>query len=456
MAKGSPVQTFSKRVAFLISDQSLIQNGGIGQFTKAFALMAKDLGWAVDLILDKKPRSEDFIAQFRDCIDRIVAPTVSLPYSSHSETFAFTDSVNFEKQLNFRNAFMLACQDVMYDLIVCNVPETYIPVYSTGLYRYIPTIFYTHNESMIGLGEDGVGPYSKEYVEVFKRMFTLPGIFVATQSQSNAQRLEYMGVEAQVLPMPLSEPTLQEPSTDHIKTGVLYIGRWEERKNPLEYLRIIKETGLPAKVMTNRTGGGKFESAFKKMGITDYHIAQELGPKEKVDFIKSARVFYNPALKEAFCYTMIEVLGHAHVVALSEYDWSVEFSHYPNVHRVFKAGAAALVKKLYATEPDPLAPRKVKIYHDVAVSRWWNFVTDHKIIGSPKNRSEVSKKDDIWYDDHIDSLQRFASVEDLEVCYKACGPDGFGLVHAPSRTWLTTNNTVPSPVESRTCEDIFG
>jgi glycosyltransferase involved in cell wall biosynthesis len=397
-------QTFSKRVAFLISDQSLIQNGGIGQFAKAFVEMAHDLGWVVDLILDKHSTSPTFLAQFDDKLGKIFAPVTPLSYANHAKVFAFTDSINFDKERNFRESFMLALQEVMYDLIICNVPETFAPVYSTGITKYVPTIFYTHNESMIGLGADEVGPYSKEYIAVYRSMYFLPDIHLCTQSQANVNRFRKSGEMAAFLPMPMTERSLMEPSWDVKKSGVLYIGRWEERKNPAEYLRIIKETGLPAKVMTNKNGARKFTKAFEDMGITDVTIIAEASPEEKVAFIKSSKVFYNPALKEAFCYTMLEVLGHAHVVALLEYDWSVEFDDYPNVRRVLKKDAVATIKALYAHEPDSDATARVRKYQQDAIYLWQMFVDMNKVCGKDKTRSEVSKKNDLWYAEHISGL----------------------------------------------------
>jgi len=417
--------------------------------------MAWDNGWIVDLILDKPSSSREFLAQFVDKVGRVIHAPSPLTYGHHTETFSFTDSVNFEKQVNFRSAFMMAMQGAMYDLIVCNVPETYMPVYSTGIAKYVPTIFYTHNESMIGLGEEGVGPYSAEYVEVYRRMFNLPKIFVGTQSQSNVDRFYKKGIYTVALPMPMTERTLLE-SSDHIeKSGVLYIGRWEERKNPSEYLRLIKETGLPARVMTNKNGARKFEDAFKSLGIENYIIGESLGPAAKVALIKAAKVFYNPALKEAFCYTMIEVLGHAHVVTLNEYEWSKEFEKYPSVHRVAKKDAVKKVLELYEKAPSSDALNGVVKYHEDAFFAWSLFTNLNYVVGSDKNRSEVSKKTDFWYHDHIISLRRFASVEDIEVCYKACGKERLNMIHSKTATWLTRSDTKPIVKESKTCEDIF-
>ena len=46
---------FEKKIAFVISSQHFIAHGGIGQFAKTYCDMAKELGWAVHIILDKAP-----------------------------------------------------------------------------------------------------------------------------------------------------------------------------------------------------------------------------------------------------------------------------------------------------------------------------------------------------------------------------------------------------------------
>ena len=43
-----------------------------------------------------------------------------------------------------------------------------------------------------------------------------------------------------------------------------------EGKNPEQFIDLIEQTKLPARVMTNANGAKKFEASFKKMGVTDY------------------------------------------------------------------------------------------------------------------------------------------------------------------------------------------
>src|SRR6185312_2605131 len=114
----------NKRVAFLVSTQSLIVAGGIGQFAQAFVVMANELGWVVDLILDSplQQRNHQLIDPLLNCGQiSLVYDRGTYTYNDHVDTFAFSDSINFEKEANFRSNFMHALKVNMYDLIVCNV-----------------------------------------------------------------------------------------------------------------------------------------------------------------------------------------------------------------------------------------------------------------------------------------------------------------------------------------------
>jgi len=95
------MRTYNKRIAFMISDQHFIPHGGIGSFCKSFTEMCDRINWKVDIILDKAPTGT-----FDKVIDNanIVYPEEALRYSDHTATFAFSDTINFEKIINFRKA----------------------------------------------------------------------------------------------------------------------------------------------------------------------------------------------------------------------------------------------------------------------------------------------------------------------------------------------------------------
>ncbi len=54
------MKTYSKRIAFLISDQHFIPHGGIGQFAKGFTEMCQRIGWKVDIVLQVKQVVQKF------------------------------------------------------------------------------------------------------------------------------------------------------------------------------------------------------------------------------------------------------------------------------------------------------------------------------------------------------------------------------------------------------------
>ena len=55
------MRTYDKRIGFLVSSQTLIPHGGIGQFTKSFCELMDEHNIKVDIITDKEPKDSDFI-----------------------------------------------------------------------------------------------------------------------------------------------------------------------------------------------------------------------------------------------------------------------------------------------------------------------------------------------------------------------------------------------------------
>jgi len=55
------MKTYDKRIGFLVSYQTLIPHGGIGQFTKSFCELMDQHNIKVDIITDKEPQDTEFI-----------------------------------------------------------------------------------------------------------------------------------------------------------------------------------------------------------------------------------------------------------------------------------------------------------------------------------------------------------------------------------------------------------
>jgi glycosyltransferase involved in cell wall biosynthesis len=407
------MRTYSKRVAFLISDQHFIPHGGIGQFAKGFTEMCQRIDWKVDIILDKEP-TNDFSNLIKSLGANIVYPDESLRYNDHTATFAFSDTINFEKIINFRKAIMKAFETNIYDMLVCNTQEAMTASYAMTIHQYIPVVFYTHLHSMIFRESQGSDVFLDSYHNFYNKHMEFSDIIIGTQSQKNIDELSKFGAtNCALLRMPMSERGLLEPYVGTHK-GVLFIGRWEEGKNPEAYINVMKECGLPCKVMTNRTGAKKFEKAFEEAGITDYEIKAGITGQEKVDFIKSSGVFFMPSLRENYPFAFLECLGHLPCVVLDKQDWSDNFdSRFYTKTNIKEAGQ--VIKSLYDTTVNPKALDYVKSLDDMVSIEWIKFLDMFIPKRSNTNTAKINTYTTVTYADYIIDLDRsHLAREDFE------------------------------------------
>ena len=331
------MRTYDKRIGFLVSYQTLIPHGGIGQFAKGFCELMDSHNIKVDIITDKQPQDSEFTRSLKA---NILAPLESLKYTDHSNIFMYGDTFCYERMVNFRNSIIEALEHNIYDALVCNTYETVQVASTMGLEDVIQIIAYTHLESQIF--KDTKNPFLHNTNDMMRQQLKTPGIYIGTQSKFN--QLEF-DQEAYHLPIPITEMKLL--NEHHVpREGVLFIGRWEEGKNPELYLDLIEQTKLPARVMTNSNGAKKFEDRFKKMGITDYKIGVSIIGQEKVDFITSCRVAFNPSNVESYGMAFYEQMSQMPTVCLDDMRWTKNFNS-DYFYRTDKKHMAELVTALY-------------------------------------------------------------------------------------------------------------
>ena len=331
------MRTYDKRIGFLVSYQTLIPHGGIGQFAKGFCELMDSHNIKVDIITDKQPQDSEFTRSLKA---NILAPLESLKYTDHSNIFMYGDTFCYERMVNFRNSIIEALEHNIYDALVCNTYETVQVASTMGLEDVIQIIAYTHLESQIF--KDTKNPFLHNTNNMMRQQLKTPGIYIGTQSKFNQLEFEQ---EAYHLPIPITETKLL--NEHHVpREGVLFIGRWEEGKNPELYLDLIEQTKLPARVMTNSNGAKKFEDRFKKMGITDYKIGVSIIGQEKVDFITSCRVAFNPSNVESYGMAFYEQMTQMPTVCLDDMRWTKNFNS-DYFYRTDKKHMAELVTALY-------------------------------------------------------------------------------------------------------------
>jgi glycosyltransferase involved in cell wall biosynthesis len=328
-----------KHICFLISDQHLIPHGGIGQFAKSFIELCDRLEYRVDFVLDKKP-TNNFLQDNKKV--RFYYTEGPLSYKDHTNTFMYNDNVNYEKCQNFQQGLSLATKHNTYDLYVANTLESVISAYTNGCR---PLVSYTHLYRSIYRNSDN-GKFLDSFHTMQDRMNEMPDIIVGTQSETNQKALDKFVHNCEVLPMPMPERELLYPSKFVNRSGVLYIGRWEEGKRPKLFLDICKQADMPVKILTNSNGAKKFEQECIKLGITDYTIKFGITGTEKVEFITSSAVHLNCSKLESYCFALFECIGHMPCITLDDQNWSDNFVN-KHHYKVSKSVAVTKLKDLY-------------------------------------------------------------------------------------------------------------
>lgn len=450
------MKTYSKRIAFMISDQHFIPHGGIGSFCKSFTEMCGRIDWKVDIILDKSPTGT-FDKVIESAGANIIWPLEPLKYSDHTATFAFSDTINFEKIINFRKSLLEAFEENVYDMIVCNTQEAMTAAYAMTVNKYIPVVFYTHLHSMIFRESQGSDVFLDSYHNFYNKHMEFSDIIIGTQSQKNINELTKHGAtNCHLLRMPMSERELLTPNYEKRK-GVLFIGRWEEGKNPDAYIKVMKECGLPCKVMTNSNGQKKFEKAFAENGITDYEIKAGIIGKEKVDFIKSCSVFFMPSLRENYPFAFLESVGHMPTVVLDKQDWSENFKEI--YYKTSLDKAAELIKTLYDEDQthyykDVGALDYVCDLDEVVSKGWIKFLEEFVGKRSNNNAAKINTYETVCYKDYIKDLDRkHLAREDFESVlsnrHKFCN-----IIYTDDNSYLSKDPTY-KPQEEVTGADLF-
>jgi len=333
-----------KKIAFLISDQHLIPHGGIGSFCKSFSEMVKESNNELHIVVDKKP-SNNFAYDLTDMENIFVKYNDKpLSYATHQKIFMYSESVNFEKIINFQQIMLDLLENHTYDYIVVNSQEAFAAISTIDTKAKV--ILYTHLYKQIYPDANVHDVFLPAYHQYYGQFLKLEHMIVGTQSERNKKRLlENGSTNVLVLPMPMSERDLLIENFEE-RSGVLFVGRWEAGKNPEAYIKVMTETKLPCKVMTNSNGAKKFKKAFADAKITNYEIRTGITGTEKSDFIKSCQVSFNTSLIENYPFAFIECVGHMPVVVLENQDWSDNFdTKYFTKTNV--ANASLIIKEAY-------------------------------------------------------------------------------------------------------------
>ena len=442
------MRTYDKRIGFLVSYQTLIPHGGIGQFAKSFCELMDEHNIKVDIITDKEPKDNEFVQSLKA---NIVAPLESLPYTTHSNIFMYGDTFNYERMSNFRNAIIEALEHNLYDAFICNTYETVQVASTMGLEDCIQIIAYTHLESQIF--KDTKNPFLYNTNVLMRQQLETDNVFVGTQSVFN---LLNVNGTAYHLPIPITEQSLLEEH-HKLREGVLFVGRWEEGKNPELYLDLIEQTKLPAKVMTSANGAKKFEERLKKIGVP-YEIKVGIIGQEKVDFITSARVAFNPSVVESYGMAFYEQITQLPTFCLENQRWTNNFKG-----RFYfvtnKKQMAEDVKDAYHSYPtakswyDKNALQDTQNLEAGVFHKWNECFNEFAPKQSNSNTAKILEHTTVKHSDYIKNLNRsLICIDDIRSVLT--NKHKYRVIYTDNDTYLTKDPSF-EPIEEITGASLF-
>ena len=425
------MRTYDKRIGFLVSYQTLIPHGGIGQFAKSFCELMDSHNIKVDIITDKEPQDNEFVKSLKA---NVVAPDDPLRYTDHSNIFMYGDTFCYERMANFRNSIIKALSSNLYDAFVCNTYETVQVASTMGIEDVIQIIAYTHLESQIF--NDTKNPFLNNTNVMMRQQLSTTNIDVGTQSKFNQLHLDESSYH---LPIPITERNLLT-EYDGDREGILFVGRWEEGKNPELFIDLIEQTGLPAKVMTSPNGVKKFEDKLSKVGVK-YDVRASIVGQEKVDFIKSSRIAFNPSVVESYGMAFYEQHIQLPTLVLENQRWTNNFNE-KFYYTCSRKDMAIKAKQLYESFSTS------KFWYDVGslrhaigqekqvFNKWYECFNEFKPKESNTNTAKICNETTVLHKDFIEELGRSIICID-DVRSVLTNKHKFRIIYTDSDTYLT-------------------
>ena len=394
----------------------------------------------VDIITDKEPQNTEFVKSIKA---NVIAPLESLKYTDHSNIFMYGDTFCYERMANFRTAIVEALEHNLYDALICNTYETVQVASTMGLEDVIQVIAYTHLESQIF--KDTKNPFLYSTNEMMRKQLDMNGIIVGTQSKFNQVSL---GDTVFHLPIPITESSLLK-EYHNPREGVLFVGRWEEGKNPELFIDLIEQTKLPAKVMTSPNGVKKFEERLSKLGVK-YDVRASIVGKEKVDFMTSARIAFNPSVVESYGMAFYEQHIQLPTLVLENQRWTNNFNK-DFFYTCTKKDMASKAKELYDIfekaerwynlgSLQHAQEQEATVFH-----KWNNCFNDFESKKSNTNTAKICNENTVKLVDFISDLNRSIICID-DVRSVLTNKHKFRVIYTDDDTYLTKDPSF-EPIE---------
>jgi glycosyltransferase involved in cell wall biosynthesis len=176
----------------------------------------------------------------------------------------------------------------------------------------VPVLLHCHGAAFFDWYATLPNPARRAIAWVFRRA----DLVVTLGQPSRARYVERLGLDPDRVVVAPNAITLPEAVPDrrgHITIGVLFLGRFGDRKGSADVLAAIVE--LPPEVqeiITLRMAGdgevGETRTLAEELGVTA-HITGWLTPAERDEALRAAQIFVLPSRQEELPMAMLEAMG---------------------------------------------------------------------------------------------------------------------------------------------------
>lgn len=425
-----------KRIAILMSSDDFAVRSGIGHWCLSVVNNLKENHF-VDIITANQVKdlrkTSELLKLFPDV--NIISPK-SNNFSSDKIWNQSVPGIKYEHIVGYQESLREAFKTRLYDMVICNHVESFEAALNLNLNKVMPVLFFTHTPQLIYPEyKDGYRKqqwYDRE-VELVKT--SRPNVTVLTHSELNKKKLELMNV----CNVATLEPTVPETSLlkNHnvAKDGILFIGRYEDRKDPETFLKLVKLTNKKAKILC----AGKHDKWHKKckdLNI-DYEVVNLTG-KDKAKFIQSCEYAFMTSKQESYGLGAFESL-HACPTIFIDYKWTEAFTNFSNAFFVSSVEEAA---KLVSKGVNFNLDENLKIMNSIHQSRKSQiekYFIENKITGNAEIAKVLDKEEKIEVKDWWNRKNRIDSfdIEEVFTFYR----NGY-FKHTKNLTFLVKNISV--------------
>lgn len=431
----------SSRIAIVVPRQSFVYRG-VGAYCKSIIDFALANNVAVDIISDDAVRDNGMFDAYAGKVNWYIPESI---YNDkvYKQLSTFNKPYDTALVLNLRNAMIRAAANHSYDCIITNTGEALDAITGIGLHTVTRVGHATHHESEASV-EICSDIFTRGVSDRYAALCKLPGITLLCQSNWVVNKLILRGIDAKNCVM--AQPLLTEAELANFDSlpatgwGVGFIGPYEPRKAPDEFIRAVSQAKLPAVVLTpSEASAKKFKEKLTDAGV-EHQVHVGLTGKAKVSVLRGLAAAYHPAQSETFGLGVYETAHCCPTIVLKEREWSNVHADYAQV--VDKDAVVTTLQQCYNQKHMVNQAALIKT-HQRAAKTWQQLFVADKNKKPTKNNfyTELDSKQIIKHSDFAAIAKSFCTDE-IHKLMRLPTVEGIETLHTTSDTYYRYQGSV--------------